>query len=132
MGVGERQAVAPQPGARDPERQRVGGRRVGHRGAQHSVEFVGRGHRIVALQHEGAGEGGNLFRLLLGRQDVELRVDRVDRPPEPVRDRLGGGERGHLCREPFELEPLHPQPQAQRVPPADIGAPIGVVADPGC
>ena len=61
----------------------------------------------------------------------ELRVD-GSRARRPGGARAWRGRHvGDLAAQARQPEPLHAQPQAQGVPPADIGAAVGVVADPG-
>ncbi|MEJ1978583.1 MAG: hypothetical protein WDN49_23190 [Acetobacteraceae bacterium] len=72
------------------------------------------------------GEAGDGLRLRGCRAGRDLVVHRVQRLVQPG----GDGPVRHLGAQAGELQPLHHQPQPQRVPPADIGAPVGVVADP--
>ena len=56
--------------------------------------------------------------------------DRIQRRGDARGQRFRRRQRGDLRMQPRKLPALHLQPQPQRVPPADVGAAVGVVADP--
>ncbi len=131
MRVRQRQAMRHQPGARDAQglpRLVIGRRR--DRLREQRQQRLRRGQRGVAPSHQHLREVGDLRRFRRVGAKVELLADRIQRLGDPRGERRGRGDRRHLRLQPRELPPLHLQPQPQRVPPADVGAAVGVVADP--
>ena len=129
--VRERHAVRDQAGTRDRQRQFLVIFRLGDRRSEQRQEWGGRGHRDVPRADQHLGERGNLHRFRLVGTQLDLAVYRFARLGQPRGYGIGAGKYADLGMEADELEALHLQPQAHRVPPADIGAAVGVVADPG-
>ena len=124
------QPVRAQPRPRHRQRHaRVLGRR-GDRLAEQRIERCRRGQRRLPPLDQRVREGGGRVGFGVGGRGGDLRLDRCQRRRDALRDGRAGGDRCDLRVQPRQLQPLHFQPQAQRVPPADIGAPVGVVADP--
>ena len=125
MGMGQRQAVAGQPGAGDAERHRVGG--FGDGGVE-QLASTGAGVTRAASRWPTTAAANMATCSAIGRAGGggDLGVDGGQGLVQPA----GDGPLAHLAAHPGELQALHHQAQAQRVPPADIGAAIGVVADP--
>ena len=128
--VRQRQPVRNQARARRAQRQPrrlVGG---GQCCIEQRQQRFGRGQRGVAPVHQRLGEGGDTRRVRRFGTKRELRGNRLLGGGDARPERLGSWQGGDLAMQTRELQALHLQAQPQRVPPADIGAPVGVVADP--
>ena len=94
---------------------------------------TGIGLGALALDDQGEGEAVDRLERGLGAEPWrhgELAVDGGKRALREVPDHLGGGHVGQVAHQAVELHPLRFDAVAQGVPPADIGAPVGVAADP--
>ena len=76
-------------------------------------------------------ESGDLGWLRLIGAELDLAVHGVSGFADALGKSGGAREDGDLGLQTVELEALHFEAQTQRVPPADIGAAISVVANPG-
>ncbi len=86
--------------------------------------------RRFAPPHQRLRERGDPRRFGRVRAEIELLADRIQCGGDPRGERFGCRQRGDLRMQPRKLPALHLQPQPQRIPPADVGATIGVVAHP--
>ena len=137
MRAGERESVTGETGARDGEGPAVGvAGRGGDRGVEQRDQRLRVGQRRVAFAQQGEGEAAD--RLGIGRalrqrwRGRDLAPDGDARLGHAAGDRFGrripcGAE---LVRQALKLGALGLEPEAQRIPPADIGAPVGVAPDP--
>ncbi len=87
----------------------------------------------LALDDEGQREAVHRLQRRLGAEagrHRELAVHGGERVRGQVAHHLRGGQPGQVAHHPVELHPLRFEAVAQGVPPADIGAPVRVAADP--
>ncbi len=131
MRVGQRQPMRHQPGPRDAQRlpRIVIGRR-GKRLLEQRQQRKRRRQRGLAPPHQRLRECSDARRFGRVRTEIELLAHRIQRRGDACGERFGRRQCGNLCMHTRKLPPLHLQSQPQRVPPADIGAAVGVVADP--
>ncbi len=133
MGMRERQPMRRK--ARPLHRQRLARRGIGGRGDGGGEQVQqGRGRRqggVLPADH-GLGEALHGLRRRSRRRGLDLRGDGRFRGAGARDDRRRAiAERREPLDQPGQLQPLHAQPQPQRVLPADIRPPVRVVADPG-
>ena len=126
--MGEAQPVRDHAGAGDAERELPVRRRVGDGGGEEREQRLGREQRAVAAADEAAGEGADVAGSGPAGASSSWAATSSSASADPVLQLAGAL---HLAGNRCEAELLHAQPQAQAVPPADIGPPIGVEADPG-
>ena len=133
VGVGEAEPVRQQAGAGDREAERVivgGGIETVGGGLEQRQERAGLEDRLLAPVDQRAREARDLGGIAARGAGGDLLRDGLERGAETggegggARDRLDRGERAG------ELHLLHPEPEAERVVPADIGPPVGIIPDP--
>ena len=128
----DRPCVATPDAGRDPALVgRVPGRLEGL--GESGDEGAGIGLGALALDDQRQGEPMHRFQRRLSPRrgaTASCRFDRRQRPLGQGADLAAGRDLGQLAHHPVELHPLGDQPVAQGVPPADIGPPVGVAADP--
>ena len=130
MGVSQSQPVRYQ--ARSGNRQCqffvIGG--LGDRILEQRQQRRGRCQCHVALPDQCMGEGRDLHRFRLIRTQFDLAAYGLGRLSDPFCQHAGAGQHADLGVQTRQLQALYLQTQLDRVPPADIGSTVGVVADP--
>ncbi|GJD86348.1 hypothetical protein HPGCJGGD_4254 [Methylobacterium haplocladii] len=135
MWQGVREAVRRDAGAQHRDGAPVGIRigRADRRG-EAGEQRAGIDLRALPFDDQRQGEAVHGFKRRLGAEQRgagELTLDRVESARRQVPRHAGRRHVGQVAQDALELHPLRDQPVAERVPPADIGAPVGVAADPG-